>query len=172
MNAAHELHNLGQSLWLDNITRTLLTSGTLSRYIREFAVTGPASNPSIFDLAIKSAGSYDDAIRKKADEGKSGESLFFEHAAAVYEAKKRDAARGGAARRPALSRMGRQFRAGACVPCECGMKARPSGMDDIYKIYVASFRGEQHLRRIAGEAQAIVDKALAVDAPAGGHAMP
>jgi transaldolase len=78
MNATQKLHNLGQSLWLDNITRALLTSGTLSRYIREFAVTGLTSNPTIFDQAIKSAGSYDDAIRKKADEGKSGESLFFE----------------------------------------------------------------------------------------------
>jgi transaldolase len=78
MNAAQKLHKLGQSLWLDNITRALLTSGTLSRYIREFAVTGLTSNPTIFDQAIKSAGSYDDAIRKKADEGKSGESLFFE----------------------------------------------------------------------------------------------
>jgi transaldolase len=78
MNATRQLHGLGQSLWLDNITRELLTSGTLSRYIREFAVTGLTSNPTIFDQAIKSAGLYDAAIRKKADEGKSGEALFFE----------------------------------------------------------------------------------------------
>jgi transaldolase len=78
MNATHELHNLGQSLWLDNITRALLTSGTLSRYIREFAVTGLTSNPTIFDQAIKGADIYDEAIRKKAVEGKSGEALFFE----------------------------------------------------------------------------------------------
>ena len=78
MNAPQQLHDLGQSLWLDNITRALLTSGTLSRYIKEFSVTGLTSNPTIFDQAIKSAGSYDDAIRKKADEGKSGEALFFE----------------------------------------------------------------------------------------------
>lgn len=78
MNATQRLHDLGQSLWLDNITRGLLTSGTLSRYIREFAVTGLTSNPTIFDLAIRSAGFYDDAIRKKAAEGKSGEALFFE----------------------------------------------------------------------------------------------
>ena len=78
MNATQQLHDLGQSLWLDNITRALLTSGTLSRYIKEFSVTGLTSNPTIFDQAIKSAGSYDDAIRKKADEGKSGEALFFE----------------------------------------------------------------------------------------------
>ncbi|MEO7729236.1 MAG: transaldolase [Burkholderiales bacterium] len=78
MNAAQELHELGQSLWLDNITRALLNDGTLSRYIKEFAVTGLTSNPTIFDQAIKAAGIYDEAIRKKADEGKSGEALFFE----------------------------------------------------------------------------------------------
>jgi transaldolase len=78
MNAPQQLHELGQRLWLDNITRTLLTGGTLSRYIRELAVTGLTSNPTIFDQAIKSAGIYDEAIRKKAGEGKSGESLFFE----------------------------------------------------------------------------------------------
>lgn len=78
MNATQQLHDLGQSLWLDNITRGLLTSGTLGRYIRELSVTGLTSNPTIFDQAIKSASSYDDAVRKKADEGKSGEALFFE----------------------------------------------------------------------------------------------
>ena len=78
MNAAQQLHHLGQSLWLDNITRALLTSGTLSRYIQEFAVTGLTSNPSIFDQALRSTDDYDDAIREKALEGKSGEALFFE----------------------------------------------------------------------------------------------
>src|ERR1035437_6404925 len=78
MNATQQLHDLGQSLWLDNITRGLLTSGTLSRYIGEFAVTGLTSNPSIFDLAVKNGDFYDDAIREKADQGKSGEALFFE----------------------------------------------------------------------------------------------
>jgi transaldolase len=78
MNVTQQLHDLGQSLWLDNITRALLTSGTLSRYIREFSVTGLTSNPTIFDQAIKSAGSYDEAIRKKAADGKAGEDLFFE----------------------------------------------------------------------------------------------
>jgi len=77
-NATRQLHDLGQSLWLDNITRALLTSGTLRRYIEEYAVTGLTSNPTIFDQAIKSTGSYDEAIRKKASEGKSGEALFFE----------------------------------------------------------------------------------------------
>src|ERR1035438_3723965 len=78
MNATQQLHDLGQSIWLDNITRGLLTSGTLSRYIREFAVTGLTSNPTIFDHAIKSGDFYDDAIRKKALAGESGEALFFE----------------------------------------------------------------------------------------------
>jgi transaldolase len=78
MNATQQLHDLGQSLWLDNITRGLLTSGTLRRYISEFSVTGLTSNPTIFDKAIKDAGFYDDAIRQKATEGKSGEALFFE----------------------------------------------------------------------------------------------
>ena len=78
MNATRELHDLGQSLWLDNISRGLLTSGTLSRYIAELAVTGLTSNPTIFDLAIKNGDFYDDAIRKKALVGKSGEALFFE----------------------------------------------------------------------------------------------
>ena len=63
MKAAQQLLELGQSLWLDNITRTQLTSGALSRYIREFTVTGLTSNPTIFDQAIKSAGLKDDAMR-------------------------------------------------------------------------------------------------------------
>ncbi len=77
MNATRQLHELGQSLWLDNITRELLTSGTLGRYIGELSVTGLTSNPTIFDQAI-GTGAYDEAIRNKADEGKSGEALFFE----------------------------------------------------------------------------------------------
>jgi transaldolase len=72
------LHNLGQSLWLDNITRDLLNSGTLKRYIDELSVTGLTSNPTIFDHAIKNSTAYDAAIRKKLGEGKSGEELFFE----------------------------------------------------------------------------------------------
>lgn len=68
----------GQSLWLDNITRDLLDSGTLARYIRELSVTGLTSNPSIFDAAIGSGSSYDAAIRAKCAEGKYGEALFTE----------------------------------------------------------------------------------------------
>ena len=78
MKATQLLHNLGQSLWLDNITRDLINSGTLKRYIDELSVTGLTSNPTIFDDAIKNSSSYDAAIRKKLDEGKSGEELFFE----------------------------------------------------------------------------------------------
>jgi transaldolase len=78
MKATQLLHNLGQSLWLDNITRDLINSGTLKRYIDELSVTGLTSNPTIFDHAIKNSSSYDAAIRKKLDAGKSGEELFFE----------------------------------------------------------------------------------------------
>ena len=77
MKATRILHNLGQSLWLDNITRSLLKTGRLRRYIDEFSVTGLTSNPTIFDHAIKS-GDYDDAIKSKLREGKSGEKLFIE----------------------------------------------------------------------------------------------
>jgi len=77
MKATRNLHNLGQSLWLDNITRSLLKTGRLRRYIDEFSVTGLTSNPTIFDHAIKS-GDYDDAIKSKLREGKSGEKLFIE----------------------------------------------------------------------------------------------
>ena len=72
------LHEIGQSLWLDNITRDLLDSGTLKRYIDELSVTGLTSNPTIFDHAIKNSTAYDAAIRQKVKEGKSGEPLFFE----------------------------------------------------------------------------------------------
>jgi transaldolase len=78
MKATQKLHEMGQSLWLDNITRGLLTSGTLRRYIQEFSITGLTSNPTIFDHAIKNSHDYDDAIRQKLQEGKSGEALFFE----------------------------------------------------------------------------------------------
>jgi transaldolase len=78
MKTTQQLHDLGQSLWLDNITRGLLTSGTLDRYISDFAVTGITSNPTIFDKAIKEADFYDDAISQKTVQGKSGEELFYE----------------------------------------------------------------------------------------------
>ncbi|MDQ2902012.1 MAG: transaldolase [Chloroflexota bacterium] len=78
MKATQKLHAAGQSLWLDNITRHLLTSGTLQQYIADLSVTGLTSNPTIFDHAIKNSQDYDDAIRQKIAEGKSGEALFFE----------------------------------------------------------------------------------------------
>jgi len=78
MKATEALHNLGQSLWLDNITRDLLENGTLERYIGELSVTGLTSNPTIFDHAIKNSAAYDAAIREKVQKGKSGEALFFD----------------------------------------------------------------------------------------------
>jgi transaldolase len=78
LKPTRQLQNLGQSLWLDNISRGLLTSGTLRRYVDELSVTGLTSNPTIFDHAIKNSTFYDDAIRLKMKQGKAGESLFFE----------------------------------------------------------------------------------------------
>ena len=79
MKATQKLHNLGQSIWLDNITRDLLDSGTLERYISDFSVTGLTSNPTIFDHAIKNSTTYDAPIRAKLRAGSSGEDLFPEH---------------------------------------------------------------------------------------------
>ena len=76
--ATGQLHRLGQSLWLDNITRDLLTSGTLERYVSELSVTGLTSNPTIFEQAIKNSSAYDAAIRQKLGQGRSAEELFFE----------------------------------------------------------------------------------------------
>ena len=78
MKATQQLHDLGQSLWLDNITRDLLSNGTLRRYIADFAITGLTSNPTIFDQAIRTGSAYDADIRRKTREGKSGEALFLE----------------------------------------------------------------------------------------------
>ncbi|MEX2032336.1 MAG: transaldolase family protein, partial [Dehalococcoidia bacterium] len=78
MNATQELHDAGQSIWLDNITRGLLDSGTLQRYLDELSVTGLTSNPTIFEQAIRKSSDYDDAVREKTEAGESGEALFFE----------------------------------------------------------------------------------------------
>jgi transaldolase len=78
MNATKTLHDLGQSLWLDNITRNLLKTGVLRRYINELSVTGLTSNPTIFDHAIRNSNDYDDAIKRRLAQGQSGEKLFFE----------------------------------------------------------------------------------------------
>ena len=78
MKATQALHDLGQSLWLDNITRDILDNGTLQRYINDFSVTGLTSNPTIFDQAIKKSASYDTAISEGLGKGKAGEALFFD----------------------------------------------------------------------------------------------
>src|SRR5246500_4438710 len=78
MKATQLLRNLGQSIWLDNITRDLLNSGTLKRYVTELSVTGLTSNPTIFDHAIKNSSAYDAAIREGLAKGRSGEALFFD----------------------------------------------------------------------------------------------
>jgi len=76
--ATRQLHDLGQSLWLDNITRDLLTTGTLKHYIDDLSVTGLTSNPTIFEKALAGSDSYDDAIRDGVKAGRSGEALFFD----------------------------------------------------------------------------------------------
>ena len=78
MKATQKLHDLGQSLWLDNITRDLLDNGTLKRYIAEFSITGLTSNPTIFEHAISKSKSYDAGIARLLSTGLSGEELFFE----------------------------------------------------------------------------------------------
>ena len=78
MKATQRLHDAGQSIWLDNITRALLASGTLTRYVKELSVTGLTSNPTIFDQAIAKSQDYDAAIREKTAAGKAGEALFLE----------------------------------------------------------------------------------------------
>ena len=82
MNATFQLNRAGQSLWLDNITRELLSSGTLKRYIEELSITGLTSNPTIFDQAMKHGSAYDEDIRKLAASGLADEKLFFELALA------------------------------------------------------------------------------------------
>jgi len=78
MHATQQLHEAGQSLWLDNITRDLLTGGTLERYVDELSITGLTSNPTIFDHAIENTDAYDEDIRIGASMGKAAEELFFE----------------------------------------------------------------------------------------------
>jgi transaldolase len=78
MKATAKLHGIGQSLWLDNITRDLLNNGTLQRYIEEWSVTGLTSNPTIFDQALKNSAAYDGSIAGRLAVGQSGEALFFD----------------------------------------------------------------------------------------------
>jgi len=77
MRTTQTLHDFGQSLWLDNITRSLLDSGTLARYIRELSITGLTSNPTIFEHAIGQSDAYDADIARQSRAGQSGEALFF-----------------------------------------------------------------------------------------------
>ena len=78
MKATQKLHDLGQSIWVDNISRGMINSGTLRRYIDELSVTGLTSNPTIFDHAVGKSADYDETIRRKVAQGLSGEKLFFE----------------------------------------------------------------------------------------------
>jgi transaldolase len=78
MKPTQQLHELGQSLWLDNITRTMLDDGTMQRYIDELSITGLTSNPTIFDKAISSGDAYDEQIAELREQGHEGEELFFE----------------------------------------------------------------------------------------------
>ena len=86
MKTTRLLHNLGQSLWLDNITRDLLNSGTLKRYVDDLAVSGLTSNPTIFDHALKNSTAYDEAIREELVKGRTGEGLLFDLALAISPA--------------------------------------------------------------------------------------
>ncbi|MBO0763340.1 MAG: transaldolase, partial [Hyphomicrobiaceae bacterium] len=97
MTATKTLHDLGQSLWIDNVTRVLLNSGTLESYIVDLSVTGLTSNPTIFDHAIKNSRDYDDDIAQKAPSAPSREDLFFDLALA-------DLARAGEMFRPIYTR--------------------------------------------------------------------
>jgi transaldolase len=82
MKATQLLSNLGQSIWVDNITRDLLDTGTLENYIDKFSVTGLTANPTIFENAIKSSPSYDAPIRAELAKGNTGEEIFFDLALA------------------------------------------------------------------------------------------
>ncbi len=117
MNATQKLYDAGQSLWLDNITRDLLTSGALKRYIDELAVTGLTSNPTFFDHAIKNSGSYDAAIRERLKAGKSGENLFFE--IALEESPRRRTCSGRSMNAP------RRLTAGSCSKCRRSSPTTP-----------------------------------------------
>src|SRR6185295_9430014 len=78
MKPTQQLHDLGQSLWVDNITRTMLDDGTLASYIADYSVTGLTSNPTIFDKAIGGGSAYDDQVAELTEQGLEGEELFFE----------------------------------------------------------------------------------------------
>ena len=89
MKATQKLHDLGQSIWLDNITREMLDNGAFENYINEFSVTGLTSNPIIFDHAIKNSSAYHDDIRSSRNRSKTTEKVFFELALTDSEANSR-----------------------------------------------------------------------------------
>ncbi len=83
MTTLKRLHDGGQSIWLDAISRDMLRDGTLAHYIRDFSVTGLTSNPTIFQRFVASTNRYDDEIRKRLEQGVSAERLFFEFALGI-----------------------------------------------------------------------------------------
>ena len=130
MKATQLLRDLGQSIWLDNITRELLESGTLGSYIDELSVTGLTSNPTIFDHGIKNSSAYDSAIRDELAKGKSGEALFFDIALAditraadlfrpIHDRYRRRLGVAGSLA-PPRSRHGEHIAGGQRIDCECG----------------------------------------------------
>ena len=180
MNAnLRKLHDTGQRVWLDHITRELRTSGRLASYISAFSVSGLTSNPTLFEHAIASAEAYDETLHDCAARGLSAEEIDFELAlqdltqAADLLRPIFDASAGADGWvslevSPLASPRWKTLAAAGAPPqrllwASTGSKdktvadTRPSGTEDIYKIYVESFRGEEHLHRIANEAQAIVD---------------
>ena len=114
MKATQKLHDLGQSLWLDNITRDLLNSGTLKRYIDELSVTGLTSNPTIFDHAIKNSATYDDPIRQKVKAGRTGEELFFD--LALEDLTRAPSCSGRSSTAPTAWTAGSRWRSRRCWP--------------------------------------------------------
>ena len=94
MNPTKTLNNLGQSLWLDNITRDLLNSGTLQRYINEWSMTGLTSNPTIFDLAISKSADYDGDIAQARLAGEDGGRYFLRTGSGGSDPRRRSAAAG------------------------------------------------------------------------------
>ncbi len=166
LKATGQLHRLGQSLWVDNITREMLNSGTLQHYIDDLSVTGLTSNPTIFEQAIKNSSAYDTAIAGKLGQGKSGEGLFFEIALEDLTPRRRSVsahlrsdqrhgrvgvARGLAAAR-ARRRRDHRGRQGSVLE---GRSSEPDDQDSRDHRRTAGYRGG-HLRRHPGQRHAAV----------------
>ena len=180
MKPTQMLHDLGQSLWLDNITRDLLDSGTLKRYIDELSVTGLTSNPTIFDHAIKNSTAYDAAIREKLQAGQIGRGAVLRAGARGPHAGRRpvsadprpDRRRGrlGVAGSVAAAGLRHREHAGRGQGPACARAARPNLFIKIpgTKEGLAGHRGGD-LRRRAGQRDAAV---LARAVPGGGRGVP